>query len=580
MNNISDKKQPVAGFKNMPVCAVDALGRRMPEPGISSTERENSTVGLFYFLWLCCHNKKLYNISEITDADPEAGYKTDDPKWGGIGDMHYWGEPFYGYYSMDDEWVIRRHMKLIMQAEIDFLFFDTTNAVIYEPVCHRVMKVLQEYARQGFKIPKVMFYTNTRSGWTVQKIYEEFYKPGLYRETWFEIDGKPVIIAIPGECSDEVREFFNIKLSQWPNEPTKQGGWPWMDFEKPQRIFENLQGEPESINVSVAQHPQIRFGDSVMYGETTNCGRAWHDGDNDKGQNAWIKGLNLAEQFERALETHPPIVLVTGWNEWIAGRWQGPPERPIMFVDCANYEFSRDIEMMRDGYFDNYFMQLISYVRQYKGTRGVAPAACGEKTVYEGFTDGAFKRDCLGWTDEIRFENFTMRTSIKRVTVSHTEKDLKFEIEASEIPERSGAFFNIFVSVGERAGYDFILNYVPEGAAVKDGEALVARIVRPDPYSVEMRDIPVERPCDRLDNVFVIGENALEIGENTVTVTVPLTVLGLGPDVNPEGKTDEIWFKVADSTEPYKVIDDFYDKGDVLPMGRAGFVYRMDYKQP
>ena len=112
---------------------------------------------------------------------------------------------------------------------------------------------------------------------------------------------------------------------------------------------------------------------------------------------------------------------------------------------------------------------------------------------------------------------------------------------------------------------------------MKEGEALVARIVRPDPYSVEMRDVPVERPCDRLDSVFVIGENSLEIGENTVTVTVPLTVLGLGPDVNPEGKTDEIWFKVADSTESYKVIDDFYDKGDVLPMGRAGFVYRMTY---
>ncbi|UKI13052.1 MAG: hypothetical protein L6V84_01695 [Oscillospiraceae bacterium] len=28
------------------------------------------------------------------------------------------------------------------------------------------------------------------------------------------------------------------------------------------------------------------------------------------------------------METDPPIVLVTGWNEWIAGRWQGIPERP------------------------------------------------------------------------------------------------------------------------------------------------------------------------------------------------------------------------------------------------------------
>ena len=61
-------------------------------------------------------------------------------------------------------------------------------------------------------------------------------------------------------------------------------------------------------------------------------------------------------------------MLVTGWNEWIAGYWSGIPERPVMFVDAANYEYSRDLEMMRGGYFDNYFMQLVSYVRKYKGT--------------------------------------------------------------------------------------------------------------------------------------------------------------------------------------------------------------------
>ena len=51
---------------------------------------------------------------------------------GGVGTYHHWGEPFYGYYYSDDEWVVRHHMKLIMQADIDFLFFDTTNALMYE----------------------------------------------------------------------------------------------------------------------------------------------------------------------------------------------------------------------------------------------------------------------------------------------------------------------------------------------------------------------------------------------------------------------------------------------------------------
>ena len=536
---------------------IDSLGRPTPKPGYLRNDGKKHLVGLFYFLWLSEGNKRVLDISKITADDPKAGYKPNDEKWGRVGDYHYWGEPFYGYYSMTDEWVIRRHMKLIMQADIDFLFFDTTNAVVYETVCHTVMKVLQEYYNEGHKIPKVMFYTNTHSGATVQRIYEEFYKPALYKDTWFLWDGKPVIIAIPEECSEETREFFCIKLSQWPNEATKRGGWPWMDFEKPQRVFENTEGVPESINVSVAQHPQIRFGDSVLYGETTNCGRAWHNGANDTSENAYIKGYNFAEQFERALETDPPVVLVTGWNEWIAGRWQGPPERPIMFVDCANYEFSRDIEMMRDGYFDNFFMQLVSYVRRYKGTADIPVTECGRKASFQGFSDGSLPRNCHGWTKELLYENNTAPCSIKNVTVSHTESALTFEISVDTMPENPEESFSIYLSLGKSAGFDYVINGTPGS---------VSKIVRAPV------DNGTARPCDRLDNSDFAGTCSLSASGNTVTVTVPLFALS----VEPSG-IQEIWFKACASRRPYNKVDDFYDTGDVLPLGRLGFVYRMSF---
>ncbi len=541
-------------YPNRPVGGTDALGRTIPSPEKFSTRRDNRTVGLFYFLWLCEGNKRLFNVSKITDSDPEAGFKVDDPMWGGIGEMHYWGEPFYGYYAMTDEWVVRRHMKLIMEADIDFLFFDTTNAVVYENICHIVMRVLQEYAKDGFKIPKVMFYTNTLSGKTVRRIYDEFYKPGLYKETWFEIGGKPVIIAIPEECDEETKAFFTIKLAQWPNEPTKRGGWPWMDFEKPQRVFENLDGVPESINVSVAQHPQIRFGDSVMYGETTNCGRAWHKGANDTEPYAYTKCYNFIEQFERALETDPPIVLVTGWNEWIAGRWQGPEDRPLMFVDCANYEFSRDIEMMRGGYFDNYFMSLISYVRKYKGTDGVPATKPGETAVFKGFRDGAMIRDCDGWTTRQHYHNETMRCSIESVSVTHDGNDITFEITADRIPEKTGAFFNVFIATGTRPGYDYVANYY-------DRE--VARIIRPLPDGTPFR------PCDDLSYTVPAGKNTLDVTGNTVKISFPLSLIGME-------NGGEILFKVCDASVQYETVDDFYDKGDVLPMGRPGFILRLE----
>ena len=69
-------------------------------------------VGLFYFLWLGEHGRsKPYDISAITAAHPDAGQHPDAPYWGGVGTYHHWGEPFYGYYYSDDEWVVRRHVK-------------------------------------------------------------------------------------------------------------------------------------------------------------------------------------------------------------------------------------------------------------------------------------------------------------------------------------------------------------------------------------------------------------------------------------------------------------------------------------
>ena len=511
---------------------VDALGRKTPAGEDCPAPRKNRQVGLFYFLWCGEHGRhKPYDISKIVAKDPQAGYHPE--VWGDIGVYHHWGEPFYGYYYSDDEWVIRKHMKLIMQADVDFLFFDTTNAAIYEKNVKKVMSVLQEYHDEGFKIPRVMFYTNTQSGKTVQKIYDAIYKPGFCPDTWYRFGEKPLIIAIKEECSDECREFFDIKKSQWPNEPDKLGGWPWMDFTRPQRVFKNEDGVDEVINVSVAQHPQIRFGDSVLYGETTNRGRAFHNGENDESEGAVNYGYNFAEQFDRAIEADPPVVLVTGWNEWIAGRWQGIPERPIMFVDCCNCEYSRDLEMMRGGYFDNYFMQLVSYVRKYKGFAEIPVHADGELTYYPSTSDGAARRDNDGYGTH--YTNDTGRNTITGVSVVRTGENVTFTLESKDqLTDGDGDFMVLFLKG-------------TKGSFVADGGKLYG--IDDGFVRTPVRDITSER------------------AKKTVSYTLPVKAV-----------TDDgtILFKAADSNIKYTSVEDFYDKGDVAPLGRLDFVYRFN----
>ena len=542
-----DRKKTTGGY----LMAVDALARPLPSGDAVPKRRKNRRVGLFYFLWLGEHGRhKPYDISKMIAEDPMIGYKTESEKWGGIGVYHHWGEPFYGYYYSDDEWVIRRHIKLFMQADIDFLFFDTTNAVIYEKNVKTVMRVLQEYYDEGWHIPQVMFYTNTRSGDTVERLMEAIYRPGYCRETWFCLDERPVIIADPKDCSEEARRFFDIKLSQWPNEADKAGGWPWMDFTRPQRVFPNLNGDPETINVSVAQHPQLRFGDSALYGETGNCGRAFHNGTNDPAPDAYLHGYNFAEQFERAIETDPPIVLVTGWNEWIAGHWQGIPERPIMFVDCASTEYSRDIEMMRGGYFDNYFMQLVGYVRRYKGTAEEACLVDG-CAVYDSFCDGGMPRCAEGYGGVV-YENRTQRNVIRQLRVHHDETYLHIEartLEPIKPYDGAGAWMRLYLNTEGGQGYQYVVNSHP----VSEGKCTIARVVG-EGDSLETSDIP-------------LSSAEMSVHGDRLTWKIPLDAIDL------DRKTFTLWFKAADSTEDYRTVADFYDLGNAAPLGRLNYVY-------
>ena len=138
-------------------------------------------------------------------------------------------------------------------------------------------------------------------------------------------------------------------------------------------MFQNAKGENEQMSVGVAQNAVgNRLGSMSEPGAK---GRSFHGGKTDSSPDAVPHGLNFAEQFEHALKADPKFIFVTGWNEWIAGRF---PEfngiKGNMFVDQYDQEHSRDIEPMKGGHGDNYYYQLAAFIRRYKGVRPVPPA--------------------------------------------------------------------------------------------------------------------------------------------------------------------------------------------------------------
>lgn len=548
------------------VFGKDALGRKLPDSTQCAVTEKERYVGMFYFLHTTANDKsKLYNVTEILKKVPGAPWHPEWEVWGGA-ECHFWGEPLYGYYFNSDEWVVRKHVELLTLAGVDFIFFDTTNSSYFDANSKMILRVLEEYAAQGWDVPKIVYYTNTDSGIRMQEIYDGIYKPGIAKDLWFRLDGKPVIVGVEEEASAEVRAFFDIKKSQWPNSPIEEEGWPWMSFTRPQYVHKDDNGDPEVINVSVAQHPQVHMGDSAMYGEKENWGRAYNHGrnDTDTDPDAWMKGGNVAEQWEVAREADPRIVLFTGWNEWNAGKWdfRGPYQRrPFCMIDCANDEFSRDIEMMRGGYMDNYYMQFIGDVRRYKGAPEF-PRFKDRLTIdidggfdqwdkveaeYHGFTCENLDRDHPGF-GRARYINTSGRNDFASCKIANDDKNIYFLVTTRDDItsfDGIGDWMKLYIRTQKDSeGYDYILNHTP----IDDGLTTLAAAGGEIDGPIIARDIKYK----------VSGKNMM---------------LALPRRHIMQSEYLAFQFKWADSKISYRSFEDFYENGDCMPIGRLSYGY-------
>ena len=514
-------------------------------------------VGIFYFVWLGQHpgqQKGIYDISKLLKEAPEDLWAAPEgtPK-SPAGQFHFWGEPLYGYYDSRDPWVVTRHVELLMNAGIDYLMFDTTNAVVYPESISVVLNVLKKFASQGFDVPKVAFYTNSASGRSVQMIYDNFVKSGEWDGLFYSPKGKPMVVGLtkknkssdqgtnPDYISDELQEIFDVRESQWPNAPYDENAFPWMSWDNPQRIHNGV------ISVSVSQHSV----ETVTFSDTTTCrGRGWDAKTHKEIKEDFRNGRNFRNQWQTVFDNIDRIdnVFVTGWNEWIALKLLNGKKEAI-FVDLFNEEFSRDAEMMRGGYGDNFYMLLAENVRRYKGDCGVA-AQKGK--VFRDFEGDALVRDFKNFDGSGRYIDSSARNDIVEITVSESAAAVTFEVRTASdvVPYAQGDlnWMNILVRTDDSSDkafeYDYVINRYPTVNGVTT----------------------VERICADGRKVLS-GKATYSVSGDILRVTVPFEALGLDSgDVH-------FGFKVADNVADPDDIMEYYVSGDSAPIGRLSFDY-------
>ncbi len=465
--------------------ATDGAGRVLPDSSECGLPRKDKWVGIFYWTWHTPREGPYDNARLIGDAQDG---KVDWPTNAGA---FHWGEPELGYYQMTDRYVIRKHASMLADAGIDVILFDTTNPPFtwkeqYEALCREYT----EMRRQGVRTPSIAFIAPFGDPRPItDQLWKDLYQPRLWPGLWFMWEGKPLLLADKSFIKDEqMLGFFTFRrpMPDYWTGPSGSDQWSWLEV-YPQHVFKNRQGDVEQMSVGVAQNALPGMpGPAPMSHKAGAMGRSWHAGREDAHPGAVNLGLNFEEQWRRALKVDPKFIFVTGWNEWIAGRytrWSHFTDADCyfpggLFVDEYTQEYSRDCEPMRGGHGDNYYYQLASEIRRFKGVRPL-PKAPGPSRI---FIDGSFDdwqavqpefRDAIGDTlhrnhagyGNLVYTNDSGRNDFIILKCAYDETNLYFYAQTLEriTPHSDKNWMLLFIDTDQNAatgwlGYDYVVN--------------------------------------------------------------------------------------------------------------------------
>ncbi len=601
--------------------ATDDLDRVTPTE--EAGQGNDRVVGLFYFM---CHSfyggRSVNDVTRMYLNDGLESLKATLTSYAGR-DGAYWAEPYFGYYSSDDEWVFRKHAVMLDAAGVDFIFLDLSNNVFYEEQVQLLFDTWLAIRRAGGSTPQIalmfgdMPFTFVNGVYTFQSLLTD----PTYEELWFKWEGKTLILGnndgtlatdkgtyrtwtVSNSTTPQSKETYKSLLKQnpevgafvqskeinaflenytvrkcwaWQNSDKKTGlgYWDWLQS-SPQNAGHDFDGNIEQMPVIMGTHAHTNSGRSLTSGDSS------YDRAGDFGFSLGTAkyGYQFAESFEYALQQNVQVIMITGWNEWYAGVQKtdnqnqicGGTETPGYYmVDQMSPEYSRDGEPMRlrdgVGFGDNYYYQMVSYIRRFKGTATTETVNGGSMDIHatdiaaqwEGvtplFTDTANDanlRSELSFAAEFKYTNATARNDIATAQISQDADTVYFFVTTTNalITADDAFWMNLYLNAdGDNAtgweGYDYILN-----------------------RSRTDKTVSIERFVDGAWVFETVGTAEYALCENGMMLAVDKELIG-----GKKGESLSFSFKWADNADIRGDVMCFMEWGDAAPNDRFAFSY-------
>lgn len=619
----ADSEQRVVDYSTW--VASDDLDREVPLNNETGDTRSDRYVGLFYFL---C-NEYTGGPREVRDftrmyLTKGLDYLKDHLKTSPGG---YWAEPFFGYYINTDEWVYRKHAYMLSQAGVDFVFLDMSNTLVYENAHVTLFDTWLQIRREGGQTPQIVCMTGDMPSTLVIDLYtlmDTIYSKPEYEELFFMWEGKPLILGnndsplgdewtvstgttpitqdtfysnisknkkineyyTSGKFAEDLSKFTVRKCWAWQSDK-HNGYWDWLS-DTPQPYGTDFDGNPEQMAVAMGMHAHTNRGRSFVNGDSEYD----RNGDFGYSYEKTKYGLLFEEQFMNAIEKDPKVIMITGWNEWYAGVYDSPNPEQLTggtltpgryLVDQFTPEYSRDGEPMkiRDGvgFGDNFYYQMVEYIRMYKGMDPVPMAqsdraseltmkdAAKDREIWSGVYpeymdtvgDTAF-RNQISFQSEYRYQNSSGRNDLDTAKVAQDDTYIYFRITAARDIVRAddAQWMNLYIDIDNNAstgweGYDFVLNRNRDGSTVS-----------------------IEKFVNNSWEFEEIGRAEYMLDGDSLTFKVDKSILlNASPSGSAQnnGMIKQMAFKWSDNSVSDGDVMRFMDLGDTAPNDRFKFLY-------